>query len=256
MKPRIDSAVQFVTKVVSQWESVRTVTVIDNETEIDDPYFYLSFDVFIDGEVPDEAAREQAFSGCAAFEATKLGTKDRFLFDELPVRLEYKQQARMDALLQSGADASFVASRDTGTYLFYRLLNGRILLDRTGWMDTVRPKITNLPEAFWISLREGYVSRTEHDLSDLSAAQIRDDRLFFFLALSALLKDAMSCVYAENRAFEPPPRFLWATLKELPSLPEQFVTRFTYLYTARDSQDMARTREIAELVVRSLMYAS
>lgn len=253
MKPRSDAATQYVANVVSQWESARTLTVLENEAGIDDPYFYLSLDIFLDGDIPDYAVREQAFSECAAFEATKLGTKDRFLFDNLPVRLEYKKRTRIEALLQSGSDATFVASRDNGTYLFYRVVNGRVLFDKDGWLETVRPRLESLPDAFWTALREGYVSRTEHDLSDLSAAQIRGDELFFFLTLGSLLKDAMSCVYAENKAFEPPPRFLWDTLIELPSLPEQFVTRFSYLYKHRAEQDMSRTREIAELLVRSLV---
>ncbi len=254
MKPRIDAALQYVSGIVSQWQAAQSLTVIENEMEIDDPYFYLSFDVFLDGEVPDYTEREEAFSDCAAFEATRLGTKDRFLFDNLPVRLEYKKTDRIETLLGTGMNASFVASRDIGTYLFYRIMNGTVLFDKPDWLNSVRPRLRSLPDEFWSALHAGYVSKSEHDLSDLSAAQIRGDELFFFLALAAFLKDAMSAVFAENREFEPPPRFLWETLKTLPSVPEQFITFFSNLYRMRDKKDMARTREIAELVARSLVH--
>lgn len=71
-------------KVIS---GIEAITLHESaEISPDDPYFYLSLDVYYRGSLPDPQIRKDIFSGLGAFESSAYAMKDRFL--SIPCRFE------------------------------------------------------------------------------------------------------------------------------------------------------------------------
>ncbi len=250
MRLKVEEAVRSITAILREWPSVDTVTMLLSGEDVYDAYFFVSLDVYSAGEIPDADERSELFAHTGAFESSSISRKDRFLLDDIPFRIEYKDIARFDFVL-SGESESGV--RDSGTYTFHRLLNSEVLYQRTDWIDRTRRRLAELPDSFWKRVRSSFESRMEHYLGDLSAAVVRDDRLFFVISSAGFIRSVCSTLFAVNKRFEPSARSLARAVLELPVLPEPFEGRFDSFL--RDDADLTweRKREIAELIARSIL---
>ena len=253
MKRKIEHAVEEIIARISEWESVDTITVVESGEDLYDPYFFISFDVFLVGAIPDEDARRAVFSEGVAFEALQNNRKDRFLLDDIPFRIEYKDVSRFTDIVH-GAKASESLQRDAGTYVFYRLRYARVVYQQSDWLDQVRSDLDSLDDQFWEALRASLQASMEHSLGDLSAATVRDDALFFLVSAAGFIRSLCSVLFAVNKRFEPSGRALLDAVRELPILPDPFLGRFeSFLQSDNASMPPERKREIAELMARSVL---
>ena len=253
MKPRVESAVNQIVGILKRWHGVDTISLVDTGFEdIYDPYFFVSLDVYCSGDIPDPESREEEFADVVAFETLKLTRKDRFLLDDIPFRLEYKDIDRFNRIIQGarGAGGSF---RDSGTYMFYRLKEGRVLYQKSEWLTEVRRDLDAFSEDFWTMLREAFQARMEHYLGDLAAAVMREDDLFYLLSSAGFVRSACSVLFAINHRFEPSGRLLYEETRELPVLPESFRGRFDSLIRSSQALSSSRRAEVAELLAKSIV---
>jgi len=238
---------------MSQWDGVDTVTLAETiESDLYDPYFFLSLDVYYRGSVPDVETRMRVFSDAGAFESSSVTSKDRFLVENVPIRIEYKDMARIDEILARTNENMWVF-RQTGTYMFYRLESARVLASKTEWLEQVRTSLRGLPDMFWSRIANSSRATMEHYLSDLIAAVIRDDKLFYLISSAGFMKSFLSLLFVLNRCFEPSGRMLFDKVWELGALPENFKGRFQSFLRDDPEFPPSRKREIAELMAKSVI---
>ncbi|WP_319477259.1 DUF4037 domain-containing protein [Marispirochaeta aestuarii] len=253
MKRRVEKIARDLSDRLAAWEGVDTITLAEfAEMDPTDPYFFMSFDVFYRGSLPDLNQRIQTFSDAGAFESSNVSSKDRFIIDSVPVRVEYKDIDRIDSDLRH-ADERLWIFRQSGTYIFYRLSTYRVLHAKSDWIEKTREKLKNLPKEFWKALEESSFAAAEHYLSDLQAAVIRDDWLFYIISMAGYLKNLSSVMFVLNRRFEPSGRDLYQRVLELPDLPENFRGRFYSIVHESDEFPPSRKQELAELLLKSIL---
>jgi len=223
------------------------------ETDIVNPYFFISLDVYCKGSFPDISERRKLFEEAGAFETSHVNVKDRFFIEDLPVRIEYKDKDRIDTIINDN-EGNLWVFHDNGTYMFYRLQTGSIMYQKSNWIKTVRQIISNLPESFWGALRESSLKSMEHYLVDLSSAALNSDNLFYIVSLSGYIKYLCSFMFVINRKFEPSRRRLADQIMELDILPENFAGRFDSLIREDAEFPPSRKREVAKLLTKSLIY--
>ncbi|MCK5672011.1 MAG: hypothetical protein KAH95_01470 [Spirochaetales bacterium] len=223
------------------------------ETDIVNPYFFLSLDVYCQGSFPDVNERRKLFTEAGAFESSHVNVKDRFFLEDIPVRIEYKEKDRINTIVNDN-EGNLWAFHDNGTYMFYRIQTGRVMYQNSDWIETVRKKIITLPESFWGALRESSMRSMEHYLVDLSSASLNSDNLFYIVSLSGYLKYLCSFLFVINRKFEPSRRRLADQIMELDILPENFAGRFDSLIREDTEFPPERKREVAKLLTKSLIY--
>jgi hypothetical protein len=206
MKRKVEQLANSITEAVSRWNSVECVTLGEHsESDILDPYFALVIDVYLRGSPPTAGERQAAYTASlgqpGAFESSVSRSKDRFFIDEIPVRVEYKNVDMLDYTINrsKGPDAESVwVLKNSGTYMFYRLLYSRILYKKSDWIDAVRREIAQLPPAFWEGLREACQSKMEHYLSDLGAASCLDDGFFYCVSLAGFVRYTAASLFMAN----------------------------------------------------------
>ncbi|TVR68821.1 MAG: DUF4037 domain-containing protein [Spirochaetaceae bacterium] len=238
--------------ILADWEAVDSVLMLRFGTDRYDPSFFISYDVYYRGSLPERESRERAFAFAAGFESTLDGQKDRVLLDDVPVRLEYKETSLFDAMLRE------IGEGDEGdplvnTYGFYRLERGEVLLERSAWVARTRASLREIPDAFWTRRIDAFSARMDHVLADLSTAVFSGEELFYQLSLASFLSTLCTLLFSINRRFEPAGRLLTEQLKQLPLLPEEFATRLEYLLGHDSAITDKRKREIAELVTYSVL---
>jgi hypothetical protein len=238
--------------IVRAWESVDAVTALESGEDIYDPYFFVSLDIYYSGTLPTRAEREQQLRNVFAFESLEPDRKDRFLLDEIPFRLEYKEENRFSDLLQKASENA-AHLREGGTYPFYRLVHARQLYAQGDWLQKTRDAVMALPDSFWVQLRETYQARMEHDLNDLAAAVVREDPLFYSISLADFMRSACSCLLAINHRFEPADRRLAETVRSLEVVPESFRGRFDSLIRQEADLTPERKSEIATHFAKSIV---
>ncbi len=238
--------------VLETWDTVDAVLCLRFGGDRYDPSFFISYDVYYDEAVPPPDQRAQALPFAAGFETTLDGQKDRFLVEDVPVRLEYKSihgiAAQIRAAKREG-DPEVV----TQTYGFYRIQAGQELLSRSPWLEQTRNALRELPVTFWQHQAWFYRARMDHSLSDLSSAAYAGEELFFQISLASFLENLASLLFAINREFEPAGRALRPALQKLSILPEEFETRLEYLLDTGGQVGKNRKREIAQLIARSVL---
>lgn len=252
MKHNVERLAGRLTTVLASWPAVDCVLSCEaSETDVIDPYFALVLDVYCDGDIPDDAARQAAFDDPGAFETSHGREKDRFFLDGLPIRLEYKRKSRVEEILDGGFTSVDVL-KGSGTYLFYRLANGSVLFSRGAWIESVRARLETAPVALWDGLRQAHQYRMEHSLSDLGGAALKDDRFFYYISLAGFMKACASVLFAVNRQWEPSDRYLTGMLLALPKLPEDFAGRWASLTRTDGSINPERKYQVAQLIARSV----
>lgn len=237
------------------WDMVDTVTVLRFGSDRYDPSFFVSYDVYYHGSVPSTGAREEQFAFTSAYETTVDGQKDRFLHEDVPVRLEYKAIRDVDFQVSKARNPE-LGDPVAGTYGFYRLVNSDPVLQRSNWLTVVRRTLSELPDAFWDRRIQTLRAQMEHTFVDLSSAVYAEEELFTQLSLARFVQSVCDLLFAVNRRFEPAGRGIRVELMQLPVLPEEFATRLEHLISSDSRLGGKRKREIAQLLTRSLLRLS
>ncbi len=238
--------------VLETWNTVDAVLCLRFGGDRYDPSFFISYDVYHKDAVPSPDQRAEALSFAAGFETTVDGQKDRFLVEDVPVRLEYKSIHAIAAQIR-GAMRDIDPEVVTQTYGFYRIQVGNELLSRSPWLEQTREALRELPITFWQHQTWFFRARMDHSLSDLSSAAYAEEELFFQISLASYLENLSSLLFAINREFEPSGRALRPALRKLSILPEEFETRLDYLLDTGGHIGKSRKREIAQLIARSVL---
>ncbi len=254
MRQKVDRLSKDITERLKAIAGVEAITLHESaESDIDDPYFFLSLDIYYRGALPEPQDRQCFFEDAGGFESSEYTDKDRFFLEQLPVRLEYKHTQRIDHIIDN-PEENLQVFRSNGTYMFYRIYYGSVLLKNTSWIENARARLEDLPENLWQKLREAFFSASEHHLTDLKSAVIRDDSLFYLISLSGLVRNVCSFLFAVNKRFEPSGRRLFEQTLKLETLPENFRGRFDSILREDKELPPSRKQEIAEKLVRSLIY--
>jgi hypothetical protein len=244
-------------EVISQWPGVECISLNEaSRGDTLDPYFALILDIFYSGPIPDPQGRREAYTGnVSAFESTNQGKKDRFLAGDLPVRIEFKSTAQIEELV-SFADTkqdSLWFIKDSGTYGFYRLAQGEIIFNRSGWIDGIRERLSRADGEFWNQLREVSQSKMEHFLNDLGAALYQRDDFFYLMSASGFIKHACLTLFCINRRFEPSHRAYYNQVAALPVLPEGFAAQFETFLSGGSDFAAERRYSLAQLMARGII---
>ncbi|MFN2311680.1 MAG: hypothetical protein ABR590_06450 [Spirochaetia bacterium] len=252
MTPRVRRTVDDVARILSTWDCIDTIAILESGEDFYDPYFFVSLDVFYKGQLPTLDERREALENAGAFESQEVHLKDRFLMDGIPVRLEYKDIDRY-AELVSAAFEPRGAQRDTGTYVFYRLQQCQVLFSKSDWLEQVRDRLGELSNEFWERVRSAAQSRMEHYLSDLHAAAVRDENLFYLVSCAGFIRNYCSLLFAANKRFEPSARLMEQQVLELTNKPDAFGGRFDSFLRRDPRFTPMRTYELAELMAKAAM---
>lgn len=239
MKKKVDNALHTIADTIFSWPCVDSILSLEHGDDQLDPYFMISLDVYYRGEIPPETLRLPAFSYAGAFESNLARLKDRFLFEDIPFRVEYKSADRFDELLGGKSDM-----RDNLSYALYRVQKGRVLHARSAWIREAKLRLVTMEESFWSRLRHFQEGRLQHCLNDLKAAVIKEDPLFFNLSLAGYLESLAGILFAANHEFQPPPRYVMTSLRRLSSLPDGILVLLDSLL-CRDEVSPARMAELA-----------
>ncbi|MDR3147462.1 MAG: DUF4037 domain-containing protein [Treponema sp.] len=244
-------------ETLSAWPGVECITV--NEAAMQDtldPYFALILDVFYSGPIPGPQERHVCYGDdLLSFESSPQGLKDRFLIGDIPLRLEYKSTATVEELVDiaMGRAESLWLIKDSGTYGFYRLVNGEVLFSRTTWLTYIRMRLANLGEPFWEGLQSANLSKMEHFLNDLGAAYLQNDEFHYLIASAGFIKEACLTLFCINRRFEPSHRSYYKQVLELPCLPESFPAELENFLSQSPEMTMERRYSLAQVIARSIV---
>jgi len=261
MKRKVEKLAKAITEAVSSWESVECVAVGENsESDVLDPNFALVIDVYLRGAPPTVEERQAAFAVAVgqpgAFESAVSRSKDRFFIDELPIRVEYKNVEMIDNVLErsKGPDSQLVwILKNSGTYMLYRLQNSKVFYKKSDWIDRARRDIESLPDDFWEGLREAFMAKMEHYLSDLGAASYNDDGYFYCVSLAGFIRYTAAALFIANRRLEPSNRFVSERLRELEHLPGDFLGRWETLLRSDMDISGKQKYKVAELIALSVI---
>ncbi len=256
MKPKVRELADRLVASISAWDAVEAICLNEAAaTDTLDPYFALILDVYVRDSVPSVSVRQSAFPPHSVFETSPTGSKDRFMVGDLPVRIEYKSIARIGELteiaLRAGSDLWKI--RDSGTYVFYRLVHCKALFERSSWIKEETARLSNLSEEFWVQMRSFYQSTMDHYLADLGASIVRDDPFHYLIASSNFINFACAALFMENGEFEPSHRGYLSRISTLKTLPDDFAGRFESFLRPDSELPPARKYEIAKLIAVSLV---
>ena len=242
---------QLVHTTVGAWAGIEAVTYIPSEDDILDPYFFVRFDVYTRGVIPDEEQRLQAFHYAGGFETSPFHRKDRFLVDDIPVRVDYKNVDTLPDPQDPLAISRFL-SREEGTYPMFRIVESFVLQKESDWFPQLQHNLKSIDPSVWHHLQEFFLLRMEHHLADFGAAVYRNDMVFQRTALAGFIRGLASTLFAINRRFEPSARGIQKYLFQLAVLPEGFEGRFNALLESGVSP--SRQFEIADLLTKSTLH--
>ncbi|WP_037572685.1 DUF4037 domain-containing protein [Spirochaeta cellobiosiphila] len=253
MRSEAQSLAKDIAQTLIGWDSVYVVTLAGlNELDPFDPYFYLALDVYYQGFLPVKDERRRMFPQSGAFESSVGKEKDRFVVDDLPVRIEYKEINTINQLLDEAEIPPYELKSDS-TYVLFRLCNAQIIEEKRDWLERARSRVALLNDEFWWHRKRYHITRMENALNDFSAAVLKGDRLFTQLSLSKFLTHGMGSLFAINRQFEPAPRQLDSLGSQLAILPEGYEGRLEALLRKEGDLDPERKREVAELFAKSII---
>lgn len=253
MDALVDSIATRVLPVLSAWDVVDSVVVLPEGADRYDPGFLVTFDVYHHGRAPEPAERELAFTEreIAEFDSSEDGTIDRARNDDVPIRIQYVSIQEFDDYLQHAVSPQR-GPLIGGTYRLYRLLHGRILLNRGAWLDTARRSAGNLSSEFFSDRSRQLVARAQRSYEDFAGAVWSGDAMWYQLALGTLLSDISGALFALNERLTPARRAAFRILTELEHLPNEFETRIQYVLGVPEDLGPKKRLEIVGLILRDL----
>lgn len=252
MKQKVKAILSSLTDIIAGWD--RTTAVVAGEvTKIEtfDPYFTIDLDVYHRGDLIPSNDRRNQLGSPAGFETSPVYPVDRFLHDDLPVSIRYTDVSRINLLLKRVEEQTWVFRRES-TELLYRIENGDVLYAKGTWFEEVRDRLRTVPGGFWKALMEASRFSLDYYLNGIGAAVYRGDNLFYQLSASGFCQSLCSYVYAMNRQFEPTGRLLHEQIRQLESLPDEFVGRFESFIRPDAKLPPERKYEIAKLLAKSI----
>lgn len=254
MKYKVKKVTDELISRISKWDSVEVITCTDaSSMDVYDPYFTITLDVYYRKKgIPSGSERSEIFSDSLFFEASTVSLKDRFMMEDLPIRVEYKEMERIENLIDE-LDNPDSIYREKGTYIFHRMEEGIIIYDKTKWLLDIRKKLEKMPDMFWSIFREASQSRMEHYLSDLGASVYQKDSLYYKISLAGFLNSACCTLFAVNNRFEPSAKRFHELIGKLPVLPAGFMANFDVLLRMDDNLSIERNREVAELLAKGII---
>lgn len=251
MKGRIERVKSIILDSLKSLNQVDVVQLIlQEDQDIYDPYFNLSFDVYFRGVIPDD--RKSFFPNVEMFESSPAALKDRILFDNLPIRLEYRNLDRVETLFSSMKSDLHYPPREL-SFLIHRINHGEILTDRNESFLRLMEQCQDLPAQFWKKIRHYYSVKMENYLNDLRAASLRNDPFYFQLSLGNFLRNSCALLLAINGKTEPSPRHLDSSIQKLKILPDGFEANYNSLVRIHAELSMDRKSEVAALFTRSIL---
>ncbi len=209
--------------------------------EYEEPLFSLKLDVFLKEELPDFELRKKLIPEASFFEASKRKPKDRFFWKNLPIHVEYKLCHQWEELMQLVQQNDF--HWDGSTYPFFRVAEGIVLRDHSGWIHRQKDTLFNLPGSFFIIHLGLLRDRLEHLVSDLAIAAYARDQLMFQMTLGKYLETLVEAWFTMDKNFMPPFDQVLLRLKELEFLPEGAMGILDVL--TRSDVEMERRLEVA-----------
>ena len=253
MQKKVERISNRLAELVSGWDGIEAIVLGEAaEIAVLDPYFNINLDVYHNGSMLPANDRKDQLGNPLAFDSALVYPEDRFLEEELPVRIRYQETVRFDLLLKR-IDEQLWVFHESGTYPFYRIKHGQVLHQKSKWLDESKKKLSSLGDHFWNVIREATKSAISYHLNDVHAAVYRNDNLFYLLALSGFLRNVCSFLCALNEVFEPSGRMLYEKIKTLGKVPEEFNGRFESLLRDDPELPPGRKREIAALLAKSIM---
>jgi hypothetical protein len=256
MRRKVEQLARKIADALSADERIECVTLGEAaESDVLDPYFSLILDVHFRTRIPSPAERASLYGDPADLETLSGVSKDRFFVDSIPVHVNY---VSVDAIkkFMGGDEAYAMILLESGTHQLYRLQNGQVLFSRSTWLAEARSCLSSLGDPFWSGLRSAYGAKAEHFLSDLGAAALRSDSYFYQVSLAEFMRHCVSMLFALNRQFEPSHRFISSRIRELPLLPENFISRWDTLLRQEEALTPARKYEVAKILAMSLLQLS
>ncbi len=239
-------------ETVSRWDGVAAVVLGgSSRVETYDPYFAIDFDIYCRGSLPPSNDRRELFDNPGGFETSPVYPIDRFLIDGLPVSMYYKEVSRINLLLKRVQDCSWVF-RSESTNLLYRIQHGEVLYNKGDWFEGLREKLADIPDEFWNGLMEAARFSLDQYLNGIGAAVYRNDDLYYQFSASSFCRSLCSYVFALNKRFEPTGRLLHDRIKELDTLPAEFLGRFETFIRPDAELPPERKFEIANLLAKSI----
>jgi hypothetical protein len=253
MKRKVQQIASDLAQRLSRWDSTEAILLGDiGDIEMSDPYFTIELDVYLRDGLPAVEMRRGLFADAEAFESSLISSNDRFLLATLPVSVHYMETNGIDRVLWRIEDRTWVF-HEPGTHMFDRIEAGDVLFSRGTWIAETKTALADLPPEFWVQVRLRAFAAAERALSELGAAAFRADDMFFLVSSARLLRSVASFLFAVNHQFEPSPRLLSERIVALPVLPDGFVGRLESFLRPEPSISTDSRREIAELIVRSLI---
>lgn len=217
--------------------------------EYQEPLFSLKLDVFLSTDLPDFELRRSLIPDARHFEASRRKPKDRFFWRNIPIHVEYKLCRHWEEQLEAVRQSQF--HWDGSTYPFFRVAEGIVLKDQSGWVHRQKEALLQLPDHFY-SVHLGLLrDRLEHLTSDLAIATFSSDALMFQMSLGKYLETLVEGWFTLNRSFMPPFDQVQTRLRQLEYLPEGALGLLDVL--TRADVDMARRFEVAKKAALSLI---
>lgn len=217
--------------------------------EYAEPLFSLKLDVFLRDHLPSRSERKALMEGARHFEASRRKPKDRFFWQKVPVHVEYKLCSQWEELLETLEKSHY--HWDGSTYPLFRVTEGIVLWDRSGWVKRQKERLLSLPFQFYEIHLTYLRDRLEHLLSDLRIAYHARDRLMYQMTLGRFLETLVEAWFTQNRSFMPPFDQIQARLRELEDLPEGALGILDVL--TRDDVDWERRLEVAQKATQGVI---
>jgi hypothetical protein len=248
MRQKLLSIVNKILESVPHIGDFLGLIVMENTRELYDPYFIVSIDVYLRGRPVPVQVRQALFEYGGAFEATE--HKDRFLIDEMPVRIEYRDIDHYEGL-KSADYCAFVQD----SFALRRLVSGTIMQDSQGILESLRAKALELPATYWNEATNLVEQRLDHALEDMKSASVNNDELLFSISKARVLEQFVALLCSLNRRFLPSPRDYANEILELNKRPDDFLGRIRTLLSW-SAEPISRQTELAELIVEELLAFS
>ncbi len=238
--------------IISKWNGIASIVLGEvARVETYDPYFIIDLDVYFRGDLLPSNDRREQFGHPGGFETSPIYPIDRFLVDELPVSIYYKDVSRMSLLVKRVEEQTWVF-RSESTHLLYRIRNGQVLYSKGNWFEELKQRLESIPDGFWKSIMEAARFSLDHYLNGIGAAVYRGDNLYYQISASGFCQSLCSYVFALNKRLEPTGRLLHDHIKELAVLPDEFLGRFESFIRPDAKLPPERKFEVAQLLAKSI----
>ncbi len=252
MKRKAKTISNEITEIISGWKGIAAIVMgINAEIETYDPYFSIDLDIYFRGYLIPSNDRREQLKNPGGFETSPIYPIDRFLKDELPVSIHYKDVSRINLLLKRVQEQSWVFRRES-TNVLYRIEKGQVLYSQGTWFDELRSSFKEIPDGFWKGIIKAARFSLDQHLNGIGAAVYRNDNLYYQISASGFCTSLCSYVFAMNKRFEPSARLLHEHIKKLEQLPPEFLGRFESFIRPDAELKPSMKYEIAKLLARSL----